>query len=147
MYRTVAREIFVWGNNRNYNLGIGNDEEKMQPHQMDFFNKLNTSIRKVSLSTYHCMYLDDLGKLYVVGHGLNGQLGKKGNISIVHFCIVFMGFNNAGNGKECTLVEPQLIHFTDDSIRDISAARNHSLLLTNNNSVSIFFFNKFLVFL
>lgn len=70
-------EVLVWGSNKNYNLGIGNEEGRLTPQQLDYFNKHNIFIDKVSISTYHCMFLDTNKRLYTVGHGNGCQLGKQ----------------------------------------------------------------------
>lgn len=79
---------------------------------------MNVFIQKVALSKYHCLYLDDVGNVYSVGHGKGCQLGI---------------------GNEGTLVVPQLVHVPlrkKDFIVDVSAARNHSLVLSARNCVS-----------
>lgn len=61
-FRDQQKEILVWGNNRNYNLGLEDKEGKSYPHYLDYFSKQNVSINSVSLSCYHCLYVDDKGK-------------------------------------------------------------------------------------
>lgn len=112
------KEILVWGNNRNYNLGLENKEGKLYPHQLDIFPKQNITIRSVSISRYHCLYVDEKGDLYAVGLGDGGRLGA---------------------ASESTLVLPKRIHLTNrhknECVVGISAARNHSIILTSEDRV------------
>lgn len=112
------KEIFVWGTNRNYNLGLENKEGKSHPHYLDCFSKQNVSINSISLSCYHCLYVDDRGDLYSVGLGDGGRLGTN---------------------KETTLLVPKKIYLTNkhknERVTCISAARNHSIVLTNENRI------------
>lgn len=75
-FRFSAYETFVWGSNKNYNLGIADKEEKNYPQQLDYFKKKNIFISRASISTYHSLFLDNQGGVYVVGNGKHGQLGK-----------------------------------------------------------------------
>lgn len=114
------KEILVWGNNRNYNLGLENKDSKQYPHHLDVFSKQNVTIRNVSISRYHCLYVDNKGELYGVGLGDGGRLGT---------------------GNETTLVLPKRIHLTNrhknECIVGISAATNHSMILTTEDRVKI----------
>ncbi|KAG4074667.1 hypothetical protein HA402_004538 [Bradysia odoriphaga] len=112
-----AYETFVWGSNKNYNLGIANTEERIHPQQLDYFKKESIFLLSASISTHHALFLDNQGKVYAVGHGEHGQLGI---------------------GDSSTLVIPKLVRLpikkTECIIR-ISTARQHSLVLTNSNSI------------
>lgn len=112
------KEILVWGNNRNYNLGLEDKEGKSYPHHLDYFTKQNVSISCVSLSCYHCLYVDDKGELYAVGLGDYGRLGT----------------NN-----ETTHILPKKIYLTNkhknERVIDISTARNHSIVLTSDDRI------------
>lgn len=77
LIRFSAYETVVWGSNKNYNLGIANEEDKNDPQQLDYFKKENIFLLSASISTYHSMFLDNQGKVYAVGLGKYGQLGKK----------------------------------------------------------------------
>lgn len=111
------KEIFVWGSNRNYNLGLDNKEGKPFPHFLDFFSKQNVFVSSVSLGEYHCLYVTDAGTLYAVGLGDGGRLGTN---------------------QENTLCEPQQIVLRarrSETIVCASAARHHSIILTSRNRV------------
>lgn len=112
------KEILVWGNNRNYNLGLENKEGKSYPHHLDCFSKQNVTINSVSLSCYHCLYVDDKGEVYAVGLGDGGRLGT----------------NN-----ETTLVLPKKIYLTNkhksERVISVSTARNHSIAVTSEDRI------------
>lgn len=112
------KEILVWGNNCNYNLGLENKEAKSHPHFLDCFAKQNVSISSVSLSCYHCLYIDDKGELYAVGLGDGGRLGTN---------------------AETTLIIPKKIYLMNkhknERVISISTARNHSIALTSEDRI------------
>lgn len=114
-----AKEILVWGTNRNYNLGLENKEGNQLPHHLDYFSKLHLTIRSVSMSQYHCLYIDEKGDLHAVGLGDGGRLGTN---------------------SETTLVMPMKIHLVNrhknESVVGVSAAKYHSIVLTSENRVS-----------
>lgn len=113
-----GKETFVWGKNKNYNLGIGNVQSKETPDILDHFRKNNIFINLASINEYHSLFLSDDGILFCAGHGKGGRLG---------------------NGSECTVVVPQRVTIKfvqkNEKIIDISAARNHSLILTDTGVV------------
>lgn len=109
----------MWGNNRNYNLGLENKEGKQCPHQLDCFAKQNLAIRSASISCYHCLYLDEKGEVHAVGLGDGGRLGIN---------------------SEVTLVLPKKIQIPtkhkNECAVSVSAAKNHSIVLTSEDRVS-----------
>lgn len=117
-FRNTLKEILVWGNNCNYNLGLEDKEAKSQPHFLDCFAKQNVSISSVSLSCYHCLYVDDKGELYAVGLGDGGRLGTN---------------------SETTLIIPKKIYLMNkhkhERVISISTARNHSIALTSDDRI------------
>lgn len=117
-----SNEILVWGCNKNYNLGVGNEDGKSCPQNLDFFKKIKVFIRSVSISTYHCLYVTEAGAVYSVGHGKGGRLGI---------------------GNEKTIVVPELVCIQSakkqpEFIISVSAAKNHSLALTKSGTVSFY---------
>ncbi|XP_036330764.1 inhibitor of Bruton tyrosine kinase [Rhagoletis pomonella] len=113
-----SNEILGWGTNKNYNLGTGNAEPTDTPQSIDFFRKEHISIESVALGAYHSLFLDKKGLLYAVGHGEGGRLGIGGEHSLATPKKVKVPIKNAGEKLIC-----------------ISAARKHSLLLTNRSAV------------
>lgn len=117
--KSIQNELFVWGSNKNYNLGIGNEQGKIRPESLEIFREQNIFIRDVSISIFHSIFLTDNQEVYVVGHGKGGRLGI---------------------GSENTLVVPQKVNIPfrnpEEKVISVSASRNHSLILTDHGNVS-----------
>nr|XP_016929755.1 inhibitor of Bruton tyrosine kinase [Drosophila suzukii] len=111
-------DVLVWGSNKNYNLGIGNEQNTNAPQAVDFFRKSNLFLEQVALGAYHSLFCDKKGHLYAVGHGKGGRLG--------------IGMENSLPAPKRVKVSSKL---GDDSIRDISVSRQHSLVLTQRSLV------------
>lgn len=108
----------VWGKNKNYNLGIGNVEGRDNPDFIDFFRKHRITIEKMSINSYHSMFLTKNGDVYATGHGRGGRLG---------------------NGAENTVVFPTKVpvhtRSAEERIIDVDTGRHHTLLLSDHNCV------------
>lgn len=66
----------VWGSNKNYNLGVNNDQgTEPLPQMLEYFRKEHICLTSVALGAYHSLFLDKNGKVYAVGHGKGGRLG------------------------------------------------------------------------
>jgi inhibitor of Bruton tyrosine kinase len=135
----MGYELFVWGKNKNYNLGIGNVQGRPYPEYLDFFRKQKIFMQSVSLNYYHSLFLTFNGDVYCTGHGKGGRLGNE-----IAFILVYL-YNKCthfpGNGSENTLVTPTLIDIAkkyaeEEKITSISAGRYHSLLLSDHDVVS-----------
>lgn len=115
---TSQNEILVWGSNKNYNLGIGNEQNTNSPQAVDFFRKSNLWIEHVALGAYHSLFCDNKGHLYAVGHGKGGRLGI---------------------GVESSLPAPKRVKVplkhNNEHIICLSVSRQHSLLLTDRSLV------------
>ncbi|KAH8397186.1 hypothetical protein KR215_010290 [Drosophila sulfurigaster] len=115
---TSQNEILVWGSNKNYNLGIGNEQNTNSPQAVDFFRKSNLWIERMALGAYHSLFLDSKGHLYAVGHGKGGRLGI---------------------GVENSLPAPKRVKVplkqANEQIICLSVSRQHSLLLTYRSLV------------
>lgn len=110
-------ETIVWGSNKNYNLGLGDEGGRDLPQQLEFFRKEQTSIKAVAISAFHCLYIDENNQLYAVGHGNEFQLGI---------------------GKKGTLVLPQKVHISmrkQDFPKAVSVSQHNSLVLTAKGHV------------
>ena len=118
--RKVMNEIFVWGTNRNYNLGLEDKEGKEKLHILDFFARQSINIMQAAMSCYHCLFLDSGGDLYSVGLGDGGRLGTN---------------------SESTLVLPKKLQIPSrrkgEKVEKIYAAKNHSVIETSEHRVSI----------
>uniref|UniRef100_A0A182RRB7 BTB domain-containing protein n=1 Tax=Anopheles funestus TaxID=62324 RepID=A0A182RRB7_ANOFN len=114
----LGPELMIWGQNKNYNLGIGNAQDKSNPESMEFFRKTRTTIKKLEISSYHSVFLTHrVGELFVAGHGVGGRLGL---------------------GMEDTIAYPMKVPVPlkdDERITDVTAAKHHTLILTNSNHI------------
>ncbi|XP_061517872.1 inhibitor of Bruton tyrosine kinase [Anopheles gambiae] len=114
----IGSELMIWGQNKNYNLGIGNAQDKGNPESMEYFRKTRTTIRKLEISSYHSVFLTHkMGELYAAGHGVGGRLGL---------------------GMEDTIAYPMKVPVPlrdNERITDIAAAKHHTLILTDNNHI------------
>ncbi|XP_050078956.1 inhibitor of Bruton tyrosine kinase [Anopheles maculipalpis] len=114
----LGPELMIWGQNKNYNLGIGNAQDKGNPESMEYFRKTRTTIRKLEISSYHSVFLTHrMGELYVAGHGVGGRLGL---------------------GMEDTIAYPMKVPLAlkdDERITDVAAAKYHTLVLTDSNHI------------
>lgn len=113
-----SKEIFVWGDNRNYNLGLENKEGKPFPHYLDHFSKQNVAVHLAAISSYHCLFVDDNGNLHAVGLGDFGRLGTKKEVA------------------ECV---PKKVFLPNrrksEMIKSVSVSQYHSLVLTSRHRV------------
>lgn len=50
-WRFSAYETFVWGSNKNYNLGIADEEHKNYPQQLDYFKKESIFLHRLARIT------------------------------------------------------------------------------------------------
>ncbi|KAG5683125.1 hypothetical protein PVAND_012425 [Polypedilum vanderplanki] len=103
---------YVFGKNKNYNLGIGNVTSRNYP---DLIKSL-PSMHSVSINKFHSLFLTNSGQLFACGVNKEGRLGI---------------------GNEATVVNPQEITFKsnykNERIIAISAGLFHSLVLTQKS--------------
>ncbi|CAG0912732.1 unnamed protein product [Notodromas monacha] len=108
-------ELYVWGTNSNYNLGIGHDQTRALPDVLEFFRKNNIVIKQASMDKFHSLFLDSNGKVYACGHGNGGRLGL--------------------NSNQPQLEPRQVSVHHDSSVVMVAAAANHSAFLLENGIV------------
>lgn len=74
----------------------------------------NENVKQLASSKYHSMALTNDGKIYTWGHGRHGKLG---------------------HGNEMSIGVPLYVSFKEHFVTIISAAENHSMLVTKNGSI------------
>ena len=68
-------ELYSWGSNENFNLGIGHDQKKPIAEVVEFFKKSDISINQVVMSKFHSVFLSKSGQVFTCGFGVDGRLG------------------------------------------------------------------------
>uniref|UniRef100_A0A1B0BRM9 BTB domain-containing protein n=1 Tax=Glossina palpalis gambiensis TaxID=67801 RepID=A0A1B0BRM9_9MUSC len=114
-----CNDLLVWGSNKNYNLGVNNDQgAEPLPQMLEYFRKEHICLMSVALGAYHSLFLDKKGQVYTVGHGKGGRLGT---------------------GNENSLTTPKKVKLSlknsNEEVICISTSRRHSLILTNYSLV------------
>ncbi|KAL7032198.1 hypothetical protein ACKWTF_007251 [Chironomus riparius] len=106
---SVEQFAYVFGKNKNYNLGIGNTTSKQYPDAL----KSLPSMREASVNKFHSLFLSNDNKIFVCGVGKEGRLGI---------------------GNESTIVTPQEVsikyNYKNERISSISAGLYHTLVRT-----------------
>ncbi len=111
-------DLYVFGRNRNGQLGLNDNVDRNRPIRNDFFTDKG-SIKHIILGGFHSMILIDNGNLYVFGHNGEGQLGLNDNLNR-NRPIRNDFFKNKG------------------SIKHIVLGWHHSMILMNNDDLYVF---------
>jgi hypothetical protein len=108
-------DVYSWGNNINFNLGMGHDMKKANPELVEFFKKSNIQIVEIVMSKFHSVFLSSTGNVYSCGFGVDGRLG---------------------HDNELTLVAPkQIDQLKNEKCVQIAASRNNTYMLTSDGVV------------
>lgn len=65
-------QVFLWGSNSEGQLGMGDFSQRNLPVPLTYFR---TPVQQVQAGSYHTVFLDTFGRVYVCGLNSNGQLG------------------------------------------------------------------------
>ena len=65
-------QVFLWGSNSEGQLGMGDFSQRNLPVPLTYFK---TPVQQVQAGSYHTVFLDTFGRVYVCGLNSNGQLG------------------------------------------------------------------------
>ncbi|KAG8179334.1 hypothetical protein JTE90_011598 [Oedothorax gibbosus] len=77
-------DVYAWGSNFNYNLGIGNSNSKNSPEVLEVFRKDFIDIKQVEICKFHSIFLSMDGRVFTCGLGHGGRLGQDSeDISLV----------------------------------------------------------------
>ena len=110
-------DVYVWGGNSNYNLGLGHHTLKPTPEINEFFRKDNAKCQNAKISKFHSAFLTDEGCVYTCGHGRGGRLG---------------------HGHSESLLSPKMIKtLSEHVITDVSLGIDHSIFLSKNGQVFV----------
>ncbi|XP_076136323.1 inhibitor of Bruton tyrosine kinase [Alosa pseudoharengus] len=120
---TDPTEVYTWGNNANFTLGHGNHESRHHPEIVDLFARTGVYIKQVVLCKFHSVFLSQTGKVFTCGHGQGGRLG---------------------HGDEQTYLVPRMVEgLLCDYVSQVAAARDHTVVLTEEGNVYTFGLNRF----
>ncbi len=64
--------VYVWGSNSEGQLGMGDFSQRNLPVLLTYFH---SPVLQVQAGSYHTLFLDTFGRVYVCGLNSNGQLG------------------------------------------------------------------------
>lgn len=118
---TDTNKIYVFGDNRYGQLGLGDFDKRLIPTLLDF--EFDGYISNIQQGGNHSMILTNIGKIYTFGYNIHGQLG--------------LGDTDNRN-------TPTLLDFEFDGIpSDIQLGQHQSLILTNKNKLYSFGQNNY----
>uniref|UniRef100_A0A8C3U0G5 Inhibitor of Bruton tyrosine kinase n=1 Tax=Catharus ustulatus TaxID=91951 RepID=A0A8C3U0G5_CATUS len=121
--KTDPTEVYTWGNNINFTLGHGGQQGRHHPELVDLFPRNGVYIKQVVLCKFHSVFLSHKGQVYTCGHGQGGRLG---------------------HGDEQTCLVPRLVEgLTGHQCSQIAAAKDHTVVLTEDGYVYTFGLNTF----
>lgn len=117
------QDAYVWGNNINFTLGLGDSTNRNSAELNETLWKSNSTITDVALTKFHSVFLTDSGCIYTCGHGLAGRLGH--------------------DSEETVLYPKQVQALSFHHCVAIAAANHHSIVLSENGEVFTFGLNDF----
>ncbi|XP_030640268.1 inhibitor of Bruton tyrosine kinase [Chanos chanos] len=124
VFRTTdPTEVYTWGSNTNFSLGHGNQQSRHHPEIVDLFARTGVYIKQVVLCKFHSVFLSQKGEVFTCGHGQGGRLG---------------------HGDEQTYLVPKVVEgLLSHHCCQIAAARDHTVVLTEEGYVYTFGLNTF----
>ncbi|MCM8767581.1 MAG: hypothetical protein NC921_02210 [Candidatus Omnitrophica bacterium] len=115
--------VWAWGNNEFGQLGDGTYQNRYYPVKV----KKLKNIVKISCGAFHSLAIDKNGNLYSWGKNWKGQLGD-GTYQNKNIPVLVKGENGEGYLKD---------------VIEVSAGRNHTIVLTKDGNVYVFGGNTF----
>ncbi|CAL1279292.1 unnamed protein product [Larinioides sclopetarius] len=108
-------DVYVWGSNFNYNLGVGNSQSKMVPDVLEIFRKDFIDIKQVVICKFHSAFLSTNGQVFTCGYGHGGRLGQ--------------------DTEDISLAPSPVKGLGSHSCLQVAAGQDHLLLLLENRQV------------
>lgn len=71
---TYSNEVYVWGNNRNGQLGLGDYNDRYTPHKL-IFPAEREKIKQIVRGDYHSMAITNSNEVFIWGYNRYGQSG------------------------------------------------------------------------
>ncbi|CAF0720757.1 unnamed protein product [Brachionus calyciflorus] len=104
-------DVYSWGSNENYNLGVGHELKKPNAEMVEFFKKTNITITQIEMGKFHSVFLSKTGEVFTCGFGIDGRLG---------------------HDNEQTLVSPKQVEaLKNEKIIQVDASRNNTYFLSS----------------
>ncbi len=130
---TKSNLVYMWGSNRDHQLGIPDANEDVIPEEARLVTLPNNAGKPVLLScgTYHNMLLDSNGKVYSWGQGLMGVLGHGSDRDEEFPREIETFFKKEDNQEEC-----------ESSAIFVSAGAYNSCIITEDYKVYIWGANE-----
>ncbi|XP_046846894.1 ultraviolet-B receptor UVR8-like [Xenia sp. Carnegie-2017] len=119
---TNEGQLYAFGNNRYYQLGLGDNDSHREPTIIQFNNMKNESIVKMDCGDYHSAAISDGGNIWLWGENRFGQLGTEDFFTV---------------GKPFNLQ----LHENDNSndfLTDVSCGSRHTAIVTFRGAVYCF---------
>ncbi|CAB3977730.1 ultraviolet-B receptor UVR8-like [Paramuricea clavata] len=120
---TSDGQLFAFGNNEFYQLGLGDNVPRRDPTLVEFENLEDEHVVQVDCGDYHTAAISDGGNVWMWGTNEFGQLGTEDNFTMI--------------SKPCKLQISE-----DDSstalITNVNCGSRHTALVTFNGSVYCF---------
>lgn len=113
-------EVYSYGENTCYNLGHSRHTARQTPEPVDFFRRQGISLKQISMSKFHTLFLAKDGRVFSCGHGLGGRLGL---------------------GHENPQFAPHQIDLSNERCIMVAAGQDHSLFVTESGQVNLGFLN------
>lgn len=112
---SLPTQVYLWGNNANFNLGQASQHARGTPECLDSFHREGLKISNVVLNKFHTLFLTTSGRVYTCGHGQGGRLGLD---------------------TDSPVITPRPIKaFTHTNVTRVASGTHHSLFLTDSGQV------------
>ncbi len=108
-------DLYAWGSNANFNLGLGHQHQRSMPDVLEYFKKEGVFCRAMTLQKFHSAFLSSAGQVYTCGHGRGGRLG---------------------HGSEESHLTPRPVKaFQGQSCKQVALGVDHSVFLLSSGAV------------
>jgi len=114
LVQTQLGDVFAWGNNECGQCGTGPLPVLYEPSTVNFDQYYRPNIKQVSAGGNHSSFVDDIGRLFMVGKSDHGQLGL---------------------GSTSNEIMPVYITHIPDKIAEAACGAEHTLVLTQKGEV------------